>query len=216
MKEEFAKRLTLIRKEKGLSQKEAAQALGLSQALLSHYEKGIRECGLDFVARACTYYGVSADYLLGLSQLRSGEKLSEDLPDPSGDRSPGRGDLALGLGRRITLNGIDLLYELAGEVGSRAYTHALNNSLYLNVYQAFRLLHSANPQNEKALFLIDEKNLPYFAEAARLEQLAAQNRALAAQKSTPAIGQISLEERFPGRAAGLLNLIKNAETVIKR
>ena len=41
-------RLSSLRKEKGLSQKEAAAGLGVSQALLSHYENGIRECGLDF------------------------------------------------------------------------------------------------------------------------------------------------------------------------
>ena len=38
-------RLSSLRKEKGLSQKEAAAGLGVSQALLSHYENGIRECG---------------------------------------------------------------------------------------------------------------------------------------------------------------------------
>ena len=33
-------RLSSLRKEKGLSQKEAAAGLGVSQALLSHYENG--------------------------------------------------------------------------------------------------------------------------------------------------------------------------------
>ena len=36
MKEEFSKRLTLLRKEKNITQKQAAQDLGVSQALLSH------------------------------------------------------------------------------------------------------------------------------------------------------------------------------------
>ena len=36
-------RLSSLRKEKGLSQKEAAAGLGVSQALLSHYENGIRK-----------------------------------------------------------------------------------------------------------------------------------------------------------------------------
>ena len=57
--------LTLLRKERGISQKEAASSLLVSQALLSHYEKGIRECGLDFVVRAADFYGVYCDYLLG-------------------------------------------------------------------------------------------------------------------------------------------------------
>lgn len=61
-------RLVSLRKEKNLSQKEAATALGVSQALLSHYEKGIRECGLDFLCRASIFYDVSTDYLLGLTE----------------------------------------------------------------------------------------------------------------------------------------------------
>ena len=48
MNADFPRILTLLRKEKGISQKTAASHLGISQALLSHYEKGIRECGLDF------------------------------------------------------------------------------------------------------------------------------------------------------------------------
>lgn len=63
----FATRMAELRRQKKISQKEAARALGISQALLSHYENGIRECGLDFVVRAADYYGVSTDYLLGHS-----------------------------------------------------------------------------------------------------------------------------------------------------
>ena len=38
----FAQVLSRLRKERGISQKKAASDLGISQALLSHYEKGIR------------------------------------------------------------------------------------------------------------------------------------------------------------------------------
>jgi transcriptional regulator with XRE-family HTH domain len=63
----ISSRLISLRKDKNLSQKEAAERLGVSQALLSHYEKGIRECGLDFLCRASAFYDVSTDYLLGLT-----------------------------------------------------------------------------------------------------------------------------------------------------
>ena len=80
MNADFPRILTLLRKERGISQKMAAGDLGISQALLSHYEKGIRECGLDFVIRCADYYHVSCDYLLGRSPDRSGATLSvEDL-----------------------------------------------------------------------------------------------------------------------------------------
>lgn len=68
----FASILSQLRKERGISQKKAALDLGISQALLSHYEKGIRECGLDFVIRCSEYYGVTTDYLLGVSNNRNG------------------------------------------------------------------------------------------------------------------------------------------------
>ena len=58
----FPRILCLLRKERGLSQKQVSADLQISQALLSHYEKGIRECGLDFVVRVADYYHVSCDF----------------------------------------------------------------------------------------------------------------------------------------------------------
>lgn len=60
----FSETMSELRRKKGASQRTAAADLGISQALLSHYENGAREPGLGFVCRACDYYGVSADYLL--------------------------------------------------------------------------------------------------------------------------------------------------------
>jgi transcriptional regulator with XRE-family HTH domain len=72
----FSETMSELRKKRGASQRTAAADLGISQALLSHYENGAREPGLSFVCRACDYYGVSADYLLGRTD------------DPSGAASP--------------------------------------------------------------------------------------------------------------------------------
>ncbi len=63
----FPEILSALRRERQINQRTAASDLGISQALLSHYENGAREPGLGFVCRACDYYGVSADYLLGRS-----------------------------------------------------------------------------------------------------------------------------------------------------
>ena len=65
MNADFSRTLSLLRQERGLSQRKVAKELGISQALLSHYENGIREPGLAFVVKACDYFHVSADYLLG-------------------------------------------------------------------------------------------------------------------------------------------------------
>lgn len=72
----FAEIITATRKRRGLSQKQAALELGISQALLSHYEKGIRECNLDFLVKLSDYYGVSCDYLLGHSTAKSSKSAS--------------------------------------------------------------------------------------------------------------------------------------------
>ena len=78
MKSIFARRFSGLRREKGSSQREAAADFGISQALLSHYENDAREPKLGFVVRACDYYGVSADYLLG----RVSERTPQGLPAP--------------------------------------------------------------------------------------------------------------------------------------
>ena len=64
----FSETMSALRRERGLSQRAAAADLCISQALLSHYENGAREPGLAFLCRACDYYGVSADYLLGRTE----------------------------------------------------------------------------------------------------------------------------------------------------
>lgn len=83
MNQDFARTLSLLRKERKLSQRGAAEALGISQALLSHYENGIREPGLSFVVRACDFYHVSADYLLGRTLDRDGIVVQAPVSDPS-------------------------------------------------------------------------------------------------------------------------------------
>ena len=70
MERTFHETLAALRREKGSSQRQVAADLGISQALLSHYENGAREPGLGFVCRVCEYYGVTADYMLGRSENR--------------------------------------------------------------------------------------------------------------------------------------------------
>ena len=72
MDRNFPDTLSALRKGKNISQRQAAADLGISQALLSHYENGAREPGLPFLCRACDYYGVTADYILGRDQSAAG------------------------------------------------------------------------------------------------------------------------------------------------
>ena len=115
MNADFPRILTLLRKEKGISQKAAASNLGISQALLSHYEKGIRECGLDFLVRTADYYGVSCDYLLGRSPDRSGMTLTvEDIPEPdaAGKENVMRGSILPVLNKKLIANSLNILFDL--------------------------------------------------------------------------------------------------------
>ena len=71
MKSHFSGELSRLRREKGFSQRQAAADLGVSQALLSHYENGAREPKLEFVIKACDYYKVTADHILGRAEEKS-------------------------------------------------------------------------------------------------------------------------------------------------
>lgn len=68
MSQEFANIFASLRHKKGLNQRQAAADLNISQALLSHYENGLREPRLEFVIKACEYYGVTADYMFGRTE----------------------------------------------------------------------------------------------------------------------------------------------------
>lgn len=61
----FSTRLKQLRHAK--SQDEAAKGIGISRGALSYYEKGERNPDITTLASIAQYYGVSADYLLGLS-----------------------------------------------------------------------------------------------------------------------------------------------------
>lgn len=81
----YSERLVELRTEKGYSQKAVAVDLGISQALLSHYEKGIREFNLDFLCRIAEYYNVTTDYILGRTDSRTGldSRVLEDKDEDS-------------------------------------------------------------------------------------------------------------------------------------
>jgi len=71
MKSAFSIRLGELRKERSMNQRQAAGDLGVSQAVLSHYENDLREPKFEFVSKVCAYYGVTADYMFGHSDERT-------------------------------------------------------------------------------------------------------------------------------------------------
>lgn len=59
-------KLKELRLEKGLTQKQVAEQLGISSTCYSGYEQGYREPDLKTLIKICKFFEVSADYLLGL------------------------------------------------------------------------------------------------------------------------------------------------------
>ena len=155
MNAEFARTLSLLRQEKGVSQRAAAAELGISQALMSHYENGIREPGLSFVVKACDYYGVSADYLLGRTLTRDGTTIgAEELYDVSEEKNNSmRGSVLALLSKKLLVNSVGMLFDLLGKTGSREAIRAASNYLSSAVYSVYRQLYHANPANNPRFLL---------------------------------------------------------------
>ena len=160
MNEEFSRTLSLLRQEKGVSQRTAAGVLGISQALLSHYENGIREPGLSFVVKACDYYGVSADFLLGRTLSRQGTTIAPDelydLSDEK-DNSVRGGVLAL-LSKKLLVNSVGALFDLLAKTGSRDAIRAASNYLSTALYVVYRHLYQANPDNNPDFFSVSPQH----------------------------------------------------------
>lgn len=77
----FNERIRRLREEKGISQKMAAEELGITPQSLSYYEKG-REANYDLLKKIAKYYGVSVDYLVGTIDTRMA--LDNDMQDRTG------------------------------------------------------------------------------------------------------------------------------------
>lgn len=63
----FGTKLKELRNEKGLTQKEVANMLGIHNVTYLHYEKDEREPPLKILAEMANLFGASTDYLLGLT-----------------------------------------------------------------------------------------------------------------------------------------------------
>lgn len=152
--------LTLLRKEHKLSQKQVASDLGVSQALLSHYEKGIRECGLEFLVKVSEYYNVSCDYLLGKTSSRSGgtvvisqntRKASKEDPKEA-----------------AIFNAMRAVFKTCDIFSCEDLKNELLKFFKLNIYKSFRILYSANSKNSQKMFSVPQSQYSSRVLAAKL------------------------------------------------
>lgn len=63
---EYYEKLKEIRIDRDIKQKELANYIGTTVQQISAYELGINEMSATRLKKICEYYGVSADYILGL------------------------------------------------------------------------------------------------------------------------------------------------------
>ena len=216
MATDFSRSLALLRKERGLSQRAAAAGLGVSQALLSHYETGAREPGLPFIVRACDFYGVSADFLLGRTMVRDGSPIDPDaIYDAQTDNQNrlGRVSAAAILGRKMVVNAVSVLFDLAGRSGSTALTTELTNYFGGAVYKIFRHFYALSGSSEQGFFSVPSC---VYSPAADADMSRSEARLLAVlhQKSDapslPKLSNDSLTEEYPQLVRSLLTLTHQA------
>ena len=64
----FGEKLRLLREEQELNQTELGKLLNMTQRKISYLERDRYEPSLQDIKAICTYFRVSADYLLGFSK----------------------------------------------------------------------------------------------------------------------------------------------------
>jgi len=64
-------RITELRKNKKISQKELGELLGVAQNTVCNWENGRREPEYEMLLKLANFFGVSTDYLLGNSDSES-------------------------------------------------------------------------------------------------------------------------------------------------
>ena len=61
----YEKRIRDLREDHDKTQQQIADVLGTSQTMYARYERGANELPIRHLLALCSYYGVSADYILG-------------------------------------------------------------------------------------------------------------------------------------------------------
>lgn len=226
MNKDFPRIITMLRKEKKYSQKQVAEDLGISQALLSHYEKGIRECGLDFVIKVSDYYSVSCDFLLGRTPERSGAMLRfDDIPDEedSPEQVTAKSSLVPLLNKKILSNSLTIIYDMLIKANNKSLTANVSNYLMLCLYRVFRTIYSASEKSQQTMFAISEHKFKGYSEAqmkvysTRFDaQTDYRNKSDYIEKlSVNDYSSENITENYPRLSSSLFNLIQHSESKLK-
>lgn len=104
-----------LRKSKGLTGQEVADAIGISYKVYQTYESGTRNAGLPVVEKLADFYSVTTDYLLG----------REPLPNPFADLNLSEDDEAEVIAKYMSLpdNVRACLLDVLVQLGDAARKH---------------------------------------------------------------------------------------------
>ena len=214
MNRSFARTISLLRREKGISQKAAAAELGVSQALLSHYENGIRECSLEFVVRLADYYQVSAGYLLGRTTQRT-ENESDRETAPPKSAQPFSGEQAR------TSGTVDVIFSVLRHIRNPQLAVLITNSLQLALYRILRTLYTLNGRSGPKVSRLPDAQCDSTAAAAESLSLQRFRRLTSSANGRGEslfdekgyiLSPESIADEFPQLADAVLDLSENAES----
>ena len=71
---DYRKRMRNLREDMDLTQKEVGAIINKSQQGYSHIEDGRAELKIDDLIKLCKFYGVSADYFVGITDYQKSTK----------------------------------------------------------------------------------------------------------------------------------------------
>ncbi len=214
MNTNFPRTISLLRRERKLSQRTVASKLGVSQAVLSHYENGLREPGLEFVAKAADFYRVSTDFLLGRTMSREDYTITaEDLPDSSEDKDNVlKGSMLATLNKKLIVNSISVLFDIIGKSKNKKLISEAAMYLDVCVYKLFRELQEARG-NSEGFFSVDEK---LWAELSSAELLITEMnirreaQGMGGETQLPELTQEYLNKEYPALVQSLLSVLQAA------
>lgn len=187
----------------------------MSQALLSHYENGLREPGLSFVVRAADYYGVSCDYLLGRSMARDGSAVPAERMESREDAEKEKNQV---------VEAVMLLLDLAEQTGSAQLPREVEAYLSVVVYKAYRYVYMADPSGVEAVSRASRDQFEYLCDARMKEHelrirtaaKGAEGFGLAAEelRRTP-MSPNEISKRYPELSGALLTVLQQVSDSIE-
>lgn len=223
MRSDFSRIISILRKERNISQKQASDDLEISQALLSHYEKGAREPKLSFVIRVADYYNVSCDYLLGRTLEKTGGALkAHQIEDTSLEKdNVVKGTVASLIQKKLLLNSIGLIMDIAGSSKNNELVSAVSSYFYFPIYKSYRYL-SAGLENPN-MFNVSEDYFDLLCDAeqkvreVRIKSLAKNDLKMNPNQKEVAFSDLSpeaLSVAYPRHAPSLFSIVQSASDAI--